>query len=114
MMRRVKNIAVGLDQFFWVLITLGHGSPDETVSAALWRMELQGKRAGRWFRPVVDALLWFDPEHYLAYPLFIGARAGTSLWFNGRLYSLVVRGAQSTTPQVEQTEIWINNKTKAY
>jgi putative hemolysin len=26
-------------------------------------MELQGKRAGRWFRPVVDALLWFDPEH---------------------------------------------------
>ena len=63
MLRRVKNIAVGLDQFFWVLITLGHGSPDETVSAALWRMELQGKRAGRWFRPVVDALLWFDPEH---------------------------------------------------
>ena len=48
------------------------------------------------------------------YPLFIGARAGTSLWLNGRLYSLVVRGAQSTTPQVEQTEIWINNKTKAY
>lgn len=62
-LRRLKNIALGADQFFWVLITLGNGSPDETLSAALWRMELQGKRAGSWFRPVVDALFWFDPDH---------------------------------------------------
>ncbi len=61
--RRLKNIALGLDQFGWVLITLGHGSPDETVSAALWRMELEGKRAGRWFRPLLDRALWFDPNH---------------------------------------------------
>jgi hypothetical protein len=28
--------------------------------------------------------------NYLAYPLYIGARAGTSLFFNGHLYSLIV------------------------
>lgn len=27
------------------------------------------------------------------YPLYIGARAGTSLFFNGRIYGLIVRGA---------------------
>jgi len=47
-------------------------------------------------------------------PLFIGARAGTSLWFNGRIYSLIGRGAQSTTDQITQTETWVNNKTRAY
>jgi len=38
--------------------TLGNGCPDETISASLWRMEQQGKRAGRWFRPVVDWLFF--------------------------------------------------------
>ena len=52
--------------------------------------------------------------NYGNYPLFIGARAGTSLWFNGRLYSLVIRGAQSTTQKIEQTEAWVNGKTRAY
>lgn len=63
MMRRALNILIALDQLAWVLLTLGNGHPDETISAALWRMEQQGKRAGRWGRPVVDALFWFDPEH---------------------------------------------------
>ena len=38
------------------------------------------------------------------YPLYIGARAGTSYFFNGRLYSLIVRGAQSSLSQIEATE----------
>ena len=29
--------------------------------------------------------------NYLAYPLYIGARAGTSLFFNGHIYSLITR-----------------------
>lgn len=62
-LRRLLNLAVALDQLAWVLLTLGNGSPDETISAALWRMESQGKRAGRWLRPVVDALFFFDPHH---------------------------------------------------
>lgn len=44
------------------------------------------------------------------YSLYIGARAGTSLYFNGRLYSLIVRGAQSTLSQIEATELYIKQK----
>jgi hypothetical protein len=46
--------------------------------------------------------------------LYIGRRGGTTLPFNGRLYSLIVRGAQSTTAQITSTETWVNGKTKAY
>lgn len=63
MKRRILNLLIAFDQFVWVLLTLGNGSPDETISAALWRMEGQGKLAGRVFRPVVDVLFWFDPDH---------------------------------------------------
>jgi hypothetical protein len=48
------------------------------------------------------------------YPLYIGRRAGTSVPYNGRLYSLIVRGAQSTDAQIASTETWVNGKTKAY
>ena len=34
MRRRLLNILIALDQFVYVLLTLGHGSPDETLSAA--------------------------------------------------------------------------------
>ncbi len=41
---------------------------------------------------------------YGNYPLYIGARAGTSLYFNGRIYQLIVRGAESSISQIEATE----------
>lgn len=56
--RRTLNVLVSVDQFLWVAITVGHGSPDETISAALWRMERQGKWAGRLFRPLIDTLFY--------------------------------------------------------
>lgn len=37
-------------------------------------------------------------------PLYIGARAGASLFFNGRLYSLIVRGAATPLAQIEAVE----------
>jgi hypothetical protein len=53
--------------------------------------------------------------NYLAYPLYIGRRGGTSNPFNGRLYSLAVRfGANLTEAQIAQTETWVNSKTRAY
>lgn len=52
--------------------------------------------------------------NYGNYPLFIGRRAGTSSPFNGNLYSLIIRGAQSTDAQITQTETWVNSKTGAY
>ena len=65
MKRRVLNILICLDQLAFSLITLGHASPDETISAGLYRMETQGKWAGRLFRPIVDALFFFDRHHCL-------------------------------------------------
>jgi hypothetical protein len=52
--------------------------------------------------------------NYGNYPLFIGARANTSVFFNGWLTSLIVRGAQSTQSQIEATESWVNGKTGAF
>ena len=53
--------------------------------------------------------------NYLAYPLYIGRRGGTTLPFNGQLYGLIVRfGANLTADQITQTETWVNGKTGAY
>ncbi len=56
MKRRILNLLIAIDQLAWVIITLGNGSPDETISAAAWRMEQQGKLVGRTLRPLVDLL----------------------------------------------------------
>jgi hypothetical protein len=48
------------------------------------------------------------------YPLFIGVRAGAGLFFNGRFYGGIIRGAQSTTQQISDTETWVNDRTGAY
>jgi hypothetical protein len=47
-------------------------------------------------------------------PLYIGARNNASLWFNGRLYSLIIRGAASSASEIAATENWVNGKTGAY
>jgi hypothetical protein len=53
--------------------------------------------------------------NFLAYPLYLGRRGGSSLPFNGRLYSLIVRfGANLTTGQITSTESWVNGKTGAF
>ena len=56
MRQRLLNLAIAIDQLAWVILTLGKGSPDETISAAAWRMEQQGKLAGRVLRPLIDLL----------------------------------------------------------
>lgn len=53
--------------------------------------------------------------NYLAYPMYIGRRAGTGPALNFRLYELLVRfGANLTTEQITSTENWVNAKTGAY
>lgn len=54
MRERIHHILVALDQLAWVLLTLGRGYPDETISAAAWRLEQQGRRSGRILRPLID------------------------------------------------------------
>jgi hypothetical protein len=49
--------------------------------------------------------------NYGNYPLYIGRRGGTTLPFNGRLYQLIVRGAESTASQIGGTEQYVAGKT---
>ena len=53
--------------------------------------------------------------NYLAYPIYIGRRGGTSLPFNGQIYGLIVRfGANLASSQITDAETWTNGKTGAY
>ncbi len=63
MKQRILNILIAIDQLIYVLVTFGWGHPDETMSAAAWRMEQKGKIAGKLFRPLIDTLFWFDKDH---------------------------------------------------
>lgn len=64
MKQRLLNLLIALDQLLYVLVTLGAGHPDETLSAAAWRTEQSGKLGGRIFRPVIDLLfLPMEREH---------------------------------------------------
>jgi len=50
--------------------------------------------------------------NYLAYPLYIGRRGGTSVPFNGQIYSLITRfGATLDTTAITNTETWVAGKT---
>ena len=51
--------------------------------------------------------------NFLAYPLFIGRRGGTSLPFNGQLFGLIVRFSTANLDAglISQTERWVAQKT---
>ena len=52
--------------------------------------------------------------NYANAALNIGRRGGATLPFNGRLYSLIVRGAPTSADQLSRAEAWVNGKTGAY
>jgi hypothetical protein len=54
--------------------------------------------------------------NFQAYALYVGARAGTSLRLNGRIYSLIVRysAANLSAADISLTNTWVNSKTNAY
>ncbi len=60
---RFLNLLICLDQLAFSVVTLGSSSPDETMSAAAYRLEQQGRLPGRIFRPLIDGLFCFDPLH---------------------------------------------------
>jgi hypothetical protein len=49
--------------------------------------------------------------NYGNYPLFIGSRNNSGFRYNGRIYGMIVRGAQSTAAQITSTERWMAGKT---
>lgn len=61
--RRLYHFAVALDQFAWVIITLGWGYPDETISSAAWRYEQKDHIFGIIARPLIDLLFFWDKDH---------------------------------------------------
>ena len=63
---------------------------------------------------VASSALTQGTGNYGNYPLYIGRRGGTTAPFNGRLYSLVVRGSASTPSEIVNMESWVNGKTGAY
>ena len=52
--------------------------------------------------------------NYGNYALYFGARAGTSLYFNGQEYQTIIVGKTLTATQITATETYVNSKTKAY
>jgi hypothetical protein len=62
-MQRIKNLLLCWDQWMFVLLTLGLAHPDETASAAAWRLELEGRWTGKFWRPVIDKLFFWDDNH---------------------------------------------------
>ena len=51
---------------------------------------------------------------YAAASLFIGRRAGSSQPFNGRLYSLLIRGAATSDATIDTVERYLNSKARIY
>ena len=50
--------------------------------------------------------------NFLAYPIYIGRRAGTQFPFNGQIYSLIVRfGTNLDAGTITSTETWVAGKT---
>jgi hypothetical protein len=43
-------------------------------------------------------------------PLYIGSLGGTGVFFKGRMYGIVVRGALSTNTEIVNTEAWVTSK----
>jgi len=63
MSSRVLNLLISLDQSIFSVITLGKSAPDETMSAAAYRLEQEGKWQGKLFRPLIDKIFFFDELH---------------------------------------------------
>jgi hypothetical protein len=52
--------------------------------------------------------------NYGTYPLYIGRRGGTTNYFNGRLYQMVICGKTLSASELASTEAYVNSKTGAY
>ena len=79
------------------------------IAATTYQTEIIPRSNGVALLPTSGAIA--GTGNFGNYPLYIGRRAGTTLPFNGQIYSLIVRGAQTSTTQIAQTERWVAGKT---
>ena len=62
--QRILIALIAVDHLALVIITLGNCKRGETISAAAWSLEQNGKLAGRVFRPCIDWLFtWIERNH---------------------------------------------------
>lgn len=90
------------------------GYPAPTSSVVVGLGDISGDLATLRVKAVQVAQSTVDQGmgNFLAYPLFIGRRGGTSMPFNGNLYSIIARfGANLTADQITATETWVAAKT---
>ncbi len=60
---RILHLLISIDQLIFSIITLGRAYPNETMSSAAYRGELDGETLPKFFRPLIDKIFWFDPDH---------------------------------------------------
>lgn len=53
----------------------------------------------------------FGGGNFGTYPLYIGSRANSSLWFNGHLHSLIIAGSAVSAGNISATEQWVAQRT---
>lgn len=63
MKQRILNWLIALDQFLFCTVCLGNSKPNESASAAAWRLDQKGHWAGKFFRPIIDWLFFLDDDH---------------------------------------------------
>ena len=59
-MAYLYNLSLLLDQAFNTIL---NGSPDETLSSRAYRMHVKGKIFGKIFKPLIDLLFFWQPNH---------------------------------------------------
>lgn len=66
MRRRILNILIAIDQLAYVLLSLGKGYPDLTISAAVYMKSRTGNRFYKTLEKIIDILfLPFEEDHCL-------------------------------------------------
>jgi hypothetical protein len=57
-------ILIALDVLIFAILCLGNVKRGETISAAAWSLELDGKWQGKLFRPIIDWLFtYIERDH---------------------------------------------------
>lgn len=96
--KRLKNIVIAFDQFIFCVITLGGSQPDETASAAAYVGEQRGKIMGIIFRPVIDTLLFMDPDHCYTSYLSEVNRTQLSKDYDAQSYATLKKSPKGNSP----------------
>lgn len=66
MRERILNILIAIDQLAYVLLSLGKGYPDLTISAAVYLKARNGNRFYQTLQKIIDIIfLPFEEDHCL-------------------------------------------------